>query len=61
VSSNDFSRITAQMVDFGGFSLKDASLVMLMAQGCADVLPNGQFDANGTRHAPSAGSRSVKF
>jgi len=61
VFGNYFSRISSRMVDFGGFSPKGASLVMLMAQGCADVLPNGQFDANGTRHAPSAGSRSVKF
>jgi len=49
------------MVDFGGFSYKGASLVMLTAQGCAGVLPTGLFDANGTRPAPGAGSRSVKF
>src|SRR3984893_1742595 len=36
---NNFSRISAPMVEFGGFCFKSASAAMLMAQCCPGAIP----------------------
>jgi hypothetical protein len=55
ISGNNFSRISLPVVDFGEFSHKGANAVMLMAQCCPGLIPNGLF--NGRSMAGMTGRR----
>jgi hypothetical protein len=52
---NNFSRISAPMVEFGGFCFRSASAAMLMAQCCPGGIPIGLFNAD-RRPASQAGA-----
>src|ERR1700684_3419793 len=49
ISSNNFSRISSLLVEFGRLSHKNKNAVMLTAQCCPEGLPFGLFNADRRR------------